>query len=233
MRARRRRSAYMDRTRLLAGTSRSAGFHIVDEARLAEPGRHQHAQRALCTGVCGLQRLGVAHLEVVDLEARGFERGLALGYRRGRVLALGRRLGNPVMTRWSSGAFLRSSADRYALRELMARPSASRTVAMPTISSGRSRSRTICLHHAELLVVLLAEHGDVGADLREQLGSTRSPRRRRNAGGSRSPGPRRRRRARSRVAKPVGVHHRCGRATTPGRSRRSASLARSPASSRG
>ena len=55
------------------------------------------------------------------------------------------------------------------MRELIARPSASRTVGTPTISTPKSRSA----HHApddrELLVVLLAEDGDVRPDRVEEL----------------------------------------------------------------
>ena len=45
----------------------------------------------------------------------------------------------------SAGAVARSCADRNRLREDIARPSASRTVSTPTISSGSSRSATMRL----------------------------------------------------------------------------------------
>ena len=55
------------------------------------------------------------------------------------------------------------------MRELIASPSASRTVGTTTISTGKSRSRDHAPDHHRLLGVLLAEEGEVGADRVEEL----------------------------------------------------------------
>src|SRR5688572_11360333 len=52
---------------------------VVDQARLAEPSRHQHPHRTPGAWSGRPQRLGVAHLQVVHLEAGGFQLRLALG----------------------------------------------------------------------------------------------------------------------------------------------------------
>ena len=56
------------------------------------------------------------------------------------------------------------------MRELIASPSASRTVGRTSIRTGKSRSRDHAADHDRLLGVLLAEVGDVGADGVEELG---------------------------------------------------------------
>ena len=144
--------------------------------RLAEPGGDQHAQRAAARRRRGgLQRLGIAHLQVVDLEAGRVQRRLALGNRAGgdarRCAAAS---ATSAMTRWMRrrDLALLGATGRRCASSSRGRPPRAPSAA-PTISSGRSRSRTICLHDAELLVVLLAEHGDVGPDLREQLAAHR------------------------------------------------------------
>ena len=51
-----------------------------------------------------------------------------------------------------------------------ARPSASRTMGAPRISTGRPRSRTRLPDHQQLLIVLFAEHRDIGHGRDQELG---------------------------------------------------------------
>src|SRR6185437_7632336 len=62
-----------------------------------------------------------------------------------------------------------SSALRYALRELIARPSDSRTIGQPTISTGMFKSRTMANQH-QLYGIFLAEKSDVGLNDVKELG---------------------------------------------------------------
>ncbi len=58
------------------------------------------------------------------------------------------------------------------MRELIARPSGSRTVGITTISTAKSRSRSHALDDERLLGVLLAEEGELGATLLKSLATT-------------------------------------------------------------
>ena len=70
--------------------------------------------------------------------------------------------------RWITGAAARWSAVRWTFRDDSARPSGSRTVGQATTSVGRARSRRHPADDLDLLGVLLAEVGALGADQPEQ-----------------------------------------------------------------
>ena len=138
--------------------------------------------------------------------ARGAANGVGARSRRRR-----RRLGGPQRPRERRGRSRSRRRGRRCASSSPARRARARS-GRPTISTGKSRSRTMRRITASLLGVLLAEEGDVGPDHVEELGDDRG-----DAAEVAGPAPRR-----------VAVEH-LGQAARPRpRSRSPAGTARRP-----
>ena len=146
-----------------------AHLQVVDEPRLAEArGREHHQLPRISSGAPGAR---VAHREIVALQAGRSSAATAGALDRREIPVAAREAPHGACSAaCRRGAILRSAAVRYWLRELIASPSASRTVGAATISTGIAQVGHHAADDGELLKVLLAEHRDVGLDDVEELG---------------------------------------------------------------
>ena len=122
-----------------------AEHHVVDQARRPEPDRQREERRAVdavelregaVVGAGDVLHVG-PRLRREDRADRG------RGARRASRSPAAQRARPARSARWRTAAAARSSGERWTLRELIARPSGSRTVGQATTSVPIARSRAI------------------------------------------------------------------------------------------